>query len=145
MGGKYCLFALIALAITSTSDDTFARWLSLTFIAVAIVFAVIAAVSMMKPLIVWKRGLDAEGRVSRIEKSSARSTRLNRTRIVFTYSVDGREMEAKSTWGSPGRTGLLAPGGSVEILYDPDDPKQAFWREDLPISFPPVAFRARKE
>ncbi len=139
-GGRYSLFALIALAISLTSDDTFARSLALVLTAVALIFAAIATVSMINPLKVWKRGLGAEGRVIRIEKSSTRSTRLNKTRVVFRFRVDGREIEAKSTWGSPGRTGLLAPGGGLEILYDPDDPNQAFWRDDLPISFPPVAF-----
>jgi asparagine N-glycosylation enzyme membrane subunit Stt3 len=139
-GGRYSLFALIALALSLTSDDTFARSLAFVLTPVAVVFAAIATVSVIKSLKVWKRGLGAEGRVTRIEKSSTHSTRLNKARVVFHFRVDGRDIEAKSTWGSPGRTGLLAPGGRLEILYDPDDPERAFWRDDLPISFPPIAF-----
>ena len=48
-GGRYSLFALIALAISLTSDDTFARSLALVLTAVALVFAAIATVSMIKP------------------------------------------------------------------------------------------------
>ena len=145
-GGKYAFLALAVVLITRMGqvDLPFFEWVGPVAIVVALIAAVWGALGCLRAYNVWNRGLEGEARIDRIEKSTGKShnsTRQFKTRIKFSYQVDGRNLEGTTTWGSPGRTGVLSVGQRIPVRYLPDDPRVVFWDEDLPISLPPVNFR----
>jgi len=113
-----------------------AVWLQV--VAVAMTGLVLVQVARRLPVILRANrarndGQTAAASVVAIEemRNANGSFRTLRTRVRFRFQHDGQPREGSSIWGSPHRTGLLAPGAKIDVVFLPESPENAFWIEDL--------------
>ncbi len=144
-GGRFCLLVLVAAAMLSIAvgHNAAPAWSLPLALFLAALLGFWAAWGCLAAYRVWKEGVEIEGELHQIEERRVRRQSgghsLN-TRLHYSYTVDGVRYEGASTWGDPGRTGLLATGQTIPIRYLEEDPSVAFWHEELPVSFPPIRF-----
>ncbi len=142
-GGQIALglLAMALLARGGAAAGEVPQWVYLACLVGAAVPGLWAAVPSYQAYRIWKSGVPADARITNIEKLGQRgssSSRLIKTRVHFSYAVDGQDYTGVSSAGSPSRTALLPTGGTLPIFYLPRQPETARWAEDLPLRFPPL-------
>ncbi|MGH3116925.1 MAG: DUF3592 domain-containing protein [Gaiellales bacterium] len=104
------------------SPDLLLRWAPGLFLVLGVVFLVVAAVTLVLTLRFVAGAERATGTVIDLSRETDSEGEVVFYPVVSFTTAEGRTLEFRSSSGS---SFPPQPGDRVEVLYDPDDPKDA--------------------